>query len=112
MQNTQNYTITIEGDQEHFFCSETQTLLKAMIASGKAMIPSGCHGGGCGVCKVRVLDGVLEMLPMSQKHVSVLEKKQSIGLACKIIPKSDLLLQLPASKSKSMAKPPKKYGFV
>jgi hypothetical protein len=46
----------------------------------------GCRGGGCGVCRVRVLDGAYTTLRMSrQAHVEA-DEAAGVVLACRIVP--------------------------
>lgn len=53
---------------------------------------SGCRGGGCGVCKVRLAAGEVVCEPMSRDHVSVAEESLGFLLACRAKPLSDLVL--------------------
>jgi ferredoxin len=68
-------------------------LLHDMAMSGRAPLVVGCRGGGCGVCRVRVLDGTFEALRMSARHVSPHDLAADVVLACRIIPTSDLVLE-------------------
>jgi len=86
------HVVSVEPDGEEFRCREDQHLLEAMRAVGKNCIPSGCHGGGCGVCKSRVLRGDVERLVMSRKHVSEQEESEGIVLACRTLPRSSVSL--------------------
>ena len=97
-----------------FFCREDQHLLAGMAAMGKRGIPSGCHGGGCGVCKVRILKGEIDTLVMSRKYVSKTERLNGVVLACRTFPRSDIRLEVIGKMSKNVLKPvaKKKYGFV
>jgi ferredoxin len=56
----------------------------------KRRIPVGCRQGGCGVCKVQVLEGSYRVRAMSRAHVSREEQEQGRVLACCIWPTSDL----------------------
>lgn len=84
------YKITIEETGEVYQCQETQHLLGGMVRLGKKGIPSGCHGGGCGVCKITVLTGEYETKKMSRAHVSEAEEKVGTVLACRVFPRSDI----------------------
>lgn len=90
------HRITIRGTGEMYMCSENQHLLKGMAAMGKRGIPSGCHGGGCGVCKVRVIGdkNAYETLPMSREHISEAEETKGIVLACRTYPRDDLEVEV------------------
>lgn len=89
-----SYPVEIVGVSEVFSCPEGQELLKAMVSRGYRAIPSGCHGGGCGICKIRVLEGEIFAEHMSRDRVSVEEEKQGYSLACKAIPLSPLKLEV------------------
>ncbi len=79
---------------DEFECREDQHLLVAMKSVGKSCIPSGCHGGGCGVCKIKIYSGDVERLVMSRKHVSESEEQEGYALACRVFPRSPTRLQV------------------
>ncbi len=81
-----------------FDCRQDQHLLVAMKSIGGNYIPSGCHGGGCGVCKVRVVSGNYEKLPMSRKHVSEDEEQLGYALACRVLPRSPITVEVVPKK--------------
>ncbi len=85
---------TNNDSPSEFECREDQHLLVAMKSIGKKCIPSGCHGGGCGVCKIRILAGDTERLVMSRKHISKTEEEQGVVLACRIFPRSPIRLEV------------------
>ncbi|MCB9647295.1 MAG: 2Fe-2S iron-sulfur cluster binding domain-containing protein [Deltaproteobacteria bacterium] len=90
------YRCTVEGAdgaRTEFEVREGQHVLAAMSARGLAEIPVGCRGGGCGVCRVLVLEGVFETLPMSRRHISEAEQAAGYALACRILPRSALVLR-------------------
>lgn len=64
------------------------------MSRGGRAIPVGCRGGGCGVCRVRVLDGRYTTGVMSAACVTPEEKEQGVALACKLFAESDLSLQV------------------
>lgn len=87
------YKITVEPTGEEFFCSEDEFLLQAMQRVGCGPIRYGCFGGGCGVCKMRVLSGEIDIQKkMSKAHVSDGEKSQGIVLICCVKPRSNITL--------------------
>src|SRR6218665_2523766 len=47
----------VEQTGERYACATTESLLQGMLRLGRKGIPVGCVNGGCGVCKVRVLEG-------------------------------------------------------
>ena len=114
MNSIVRHRITIMDTQEDFPCSQNQHLLKGMLSLGKRGIPSGCHGGGCGVCKVRITAGEFETLSMSREHISADDETDGIVLACRTFPRSDISLKVIGKWSKNVLRPSekKKYGFV
>ena len=87
------YTVHVKGFDEAFVCPADERVLIAMEQAGLVRIPVGCRGGGCGICKVRVLSGRYHAIKMSRRHVSETEQRQGFALACRIYPESDLELE-------------------
>lgn len=71
-----------------------ERVLHEMIKRQVADIPVGCRGGGCGVCRVRVVEGEYTTKRMSRKHVSEADEADGVALACRIIPLSDIVVEL------------------
>lgn len=86
------YRITLNGSGETFTCDTRQSVLDAMVAIGRRGIPSGCRGGGCGVCKVRIEQGQGDCLPMSRHHVTTEDEANGHVLSCCLLPRSDMVL--------------------
>lgn len=55
------YRITVLGKGREFTCNHDQDVLAAAVAQGVRSIKRGCRGGGCGLCKVRVVEGSYEL---------------------------------------------------
>ncbi|KAA0873541.1 2Fe-2S iron-sulfur cluster-binding protein [Nitrincola tapanii] len=70
-----------------------QVLLPAMEKTGCQAIAVGCRGGGCGLCKIRVLEGEYQSKRMSRAHITPEEEAAGIVLACRILPTSELVLE-------------------
>jgi len=68
-------------------------LLRSMELAGCRAIAVGCRGGGCGVCKVRILSGDFKCGRMSRQHIAEGELEQGFVLACRVIPQSDLEIE-------------------
>ena len=83
-------TIHVYDTDEDFKCREEEHLLNGMTRLGRKGIPVGCKGGGCGVCKVRILSGDYHVRKMSRAHVTEEEESQGYALACRCYPKGDL----------------------
>lgn len=85
-----SYAITINSSGQSFDCAEGHNVLQGMLLRGRRGIPVGCRGGGCGVCKVRVLEGRYSTGTMSVGCVSHEERASGMVLACKLFPETDL----------------------
>ncbi len=79
---------------EAFACPPDQPLLRSALASGSIAIRSGCHGGGCGVCKVRIVSGNYACGAMSRAHVDTASRQRNDVLACQVYPHSNLVIEL------------------
>lgn len=88
-------SVTQSGDC--FDCATNESLLSAMLRLGRKGIPAGCVNGGCGVCKVRIVDGAVQPLgPVSRAHVSADEEAQGYTLACRVAPTEPVRLEVAA----------------
>lgn len=85
--------ISVINRQQEFQVPKGEPLLMAMQKLRLDAIKVGCRGGGCGICKVKVLQGDYQTKRMSRAHIS--EKEQALGfaLACRVAPLSDLVLE-------------------
>ena len=87
--------VTIRQTGESFACRDDQSVLAAMACTGRRGIPVGCLGGGCGVCKIRLLSGQVQRLgPVSRAHVSNDEETEGFTLACRVAPRSELEIEV------------------
>lgn len=85
--------VQVQPTGERYRCATTESLLQGMLRLGRKGIPVGCVNGGCGVCKVRVLEGAVQALgPVSRAHVSAEEAAEGCTLACRVAPLTDLRL--------------------
>jgi ferredoxin len=86
------YKVTLKARSQQFeySCLPSETPL---VAARKQFIPipTGCVRGGCGMCKVKVLDGEYEQeLVRSHDALSDEELENRFALACCMTAKSDL----------------------
>ncbi|WP_084197637.1 2Fe-2S iron-sulfur cluster binding domain-containing protein [Solimonas soli] len=86
--------VLIRDTGETVRCTDEQSVLAGMEQLGRKGIPVGCRGGGCGVCKVRVLNGHFRTGRMSRAHVTHEEETHGYVLACRLYPQTDLELQV------------------
>jgi len=87
------YTIDVANQHEQFACTPDKSLLTGMEQQQKKAIQVGCRGGGCGVCKIRILSGDFEAKKMSIKHVTEKDAANGIALSCRIFPRSDMAIE-------------------
>jgi ferredoxin len=88
-------TVTVVQTGEHYACSTDESLLAGMVRLGRRSIPVGCVNGGCGVCKVHIVEGEVRPLgPVSRAHVSAEEAAQGKTLACRVAPVTAVQLEV------------------
>ena len=98
-------SVRIEQTGESFPCATDENLLKGMLRLGRKGIPVGCVGGGCGVCKVRILEGEVKALgPISRAHVSLADEAAGLTLACRVAPCTDIRLEVAGKLEKPFSK--------
>lgn len=98
------HQVLIEDTGEYYSCDERESVLDGMARLGRRGIPVGCRGGGCGVCKVQVIEGLFEAKAMSRTHISVEELAAGTVLACRVMPHSDLCIHVIGKMKKAVCK--------
>lgn len=94
------FFIKLKDSDNGFWCLQGQSLLTAMERYALKVVPVGCRGGGCGFCKIRVVEGEYECGKMSRAHAPPEAIKQGKVLACRIYPVTDLIIEcLPPTAS-------------
>ena len=86
------FVVRIEGSGETFACGGHEPVLSAMEQLRRRAIPVGCRNGGCGICKVRVIAGGYVTRKMSRGVVTLEDEASGYVLACKLYPRSDLVV--------------------
>jgi len=72
--------------------SFTQTLHRAGLA-----MREGCRSGGCGICRVIVVSGEIELSRVvSEQALPEAEREQNITLACRAVPVGDVTFAVPS----------------
>ncbi|NMM28270.1 MAG: 2Fe-2S iron-sulfur cluster binding domain-containing protein [Glaciimonas sp.] len=88
---------------ETYVCSSEETLLQGMARMGRKGIPSGCLNGGCGVCKIAIRSGNIKKTgAMSRAHISEQDEAQGVVLACRVVPLSDVELDVMGCMKKTI----------
>ncbi|MBA4355156.1 MAG: ferredoxin [Novosphingobium sp.] len=81
-------------DGAEFDCGKEERVLIAMERSGADDIGVGCRGGGCGICRIRVVGGDYKTGKMSAEKVSEVDRAAGFALACRLYPEADLLIEV------------------
>jgi ferredoxin len=92
--------IRIVGYDRVIICHEDETILQAFGRHNLTKIPVGCRRGGCGICKIRIIEGEFETGKMSVAHVSLDERERNFSLACKTYPKSKVEFEIVEPRQK------------
>ena len=93
MESSATFQIRVE-DASPFACPADSNVLFALERAGRKEIPIGCRRGGCGVCRVKILNGEVVRAKMSRAKVSAADELENYALACCIYPRSDLRVKL------------------
>ncbi len=89
------HKVLVEQTGEEYLCASDESLLSGMVRLGRKGIPVGCVNGGCGVCKVRILEGEVTSLgPISRAHVTQEEEREGLTLACRVAPLTAVRLEV------------------
>ena len=86
--------IHVVDTDEGFSCKGDESVLRALERCGRKGIPSGCRSGGCGVCKIRILEGSYSCKKMSRAHVTEHEEEAGYALACRCYPQGDVIVKV------------------
>lgn len=93
--NRPTVSVDVVQSGERYACASGESLLQGMLRLGRKGIPVGCVNGGCGVCKVRIVEGeVTQLGPVSRAHVSAEEEAQGYTLACRAAPLTPVRLEV------------------
>lgn len=89
----ETHRIRVVGGAE-FDCAADERVLLAMERCGASDIGVGCRGGGCGICRIKVVDGDYTTGKMSAAKVSESERAAGFALACRLFPAGDLVIEV------------------
>lgn len=94
-----NESFNVLLDNGSFKCNSKKHLMESLYRKSPK-VPKGCHNGGCGVCKIKVISGEYKSIVMSRKHISQEEEDKGIVLACRVFPKTDMEIEFIAKAKK------------
>ena len=87
------YEVEVADTDIRFPCGEEETVFEAMRRAGKGPVHYGCFGGGCGVCRMRIVSGPYTAVKkMSRAHVSETEQEEGVVLLCCVKPRGNLAI--------------------
>src|SRR5690625_380463 len=89
--NENMYKITFYD--KTFVVNDEQDILQA-ARKQMTKLPYGCANGGCGMCKMYVVDGDYKFKLYSKGALSDDERDEGYILACKTVPTSDMEIEL------------------
>jgi ferredoxin len=93
------HTIRLKGPDKDFACGTDEAVLSAIRRQHVGGVEVGCRGGGCGICRIRVLSGSYRTGRMSRAQVTIEEEAGGIVLACRVYPEEDLVIEALGLKS-------------
>ncbi len=92
MSNKAKLTI---NDEQTYDLNKGKSLFHNLI-DNNIYLPSACGGKGmCGRCKIKVISNLDGYSESENKHLSQSDKKEGYRLACQIIVKNDLSVEIP-----------------
>lgn len=86
-------TVVEDDGTAEFVVRPERPLIDSVPHHVRAPIQIGCRGGGCGVCRVQVLEGGYTTGPMSRRFVSREDEATRFALACKLFPTTDIVVR-------------------
>jgi ferredoxin len=91
-----SHTIRLRPVDEALACDPGETVLSAILRSGASVV-FGCRGGGCGICKMRLLSGAVEHGRCSAAVLPEDERRSGAFLSCQARPTCDVTVELAAA---------------
>ena len=86
--------VSIPALDEVIYLGPDETLLWGLYKAGYSYTV-GCKRGGCGICKVDVLDGDFSYnRPIAETVISAEERTDGTCLSCRAVPDSDVTIQM------------------
>ncbi len=107
--SAQVFKVRIDGSGEEYPCDHDDTILRAGLRAGLGL-PYDCNVGGCGSCKISVLDGEFDVLWADAPGLSPRDRKRGKVLACQCRPKSELTIEARLGQPAEPQIKPEKIG--
>ena len=102
-----SYRVRLPETGEAFDADDLESVLRSALIAG-VKLPSDCRAGGCGTCRIRLLEGSVEYdeEPMA---LSPEEAAEGFALACQARPTSNLVIQV---ASTALANPARHVAVI
>ncbi|GAA1703495.1 2Fe-2S iron-sulfur cluster-binding protein [Propioniferax innocua] len=86
--------IRVEPNGVEIPAGEDDTIMGALNKHGYTFLV-GCRRGGCGICKVQVLEGEIEHnRPIAESALNTEERGEGVCLGCRAVPQGDVRIAL------------------
>ncbi len=86
--------ITVDPNGVSVPSGADDTIMAALNKHGYTFLV-GCRRGGCGICKVQVLEGEIEHnRPVAESSLSNEERSDGVCLGCRAVPRGDVRITL------------------
>lgn len=99
-----SFTVQILPYGRTYECEEGETLLAAGLRAG-FNLRYGCRHGGCGMCKVRVVEGEVDMGDASSFALMDYEREQGYALICSSTADGDVAIEVDLSEEELLETP-------
>ena len=84
---------TTDGEVVETTVRDGALLITPFVGQHGSPIQIGCRGGGCGVCRVQVVEGDHRCKRMSRRFVSEQDERDGYALACRLLVVDDLVVR-------------------
>ena len=84
---------TADGTSVEASVTDGSLLIAPFVGQPGSPIQVGCRGGGCGVCRVQVLDGEYRCKRMSRRFVTEQDEHEGYALACRMSVVDDVVVR-------------------
>lgn len=87
-----SYCINVLPDERTIIAKDNDYILDSAIRNG-VKIKVGCKGGGCGICKIQILEGKVDRGHSARSVLPLNEIEEGYALACQTKPNSDVVIK-------------------
>jgi ferredoxin len=88
-----SYCIKVEPDERIIIGNDNDFILDTAIRN-RVKIKVGCKGGGCGICKIQILEGEVDRGHSARSVLPLNEIEEGYALACQTKPNTDVVINI------------------